>query len=175
MTLVVCDAQYWIHGPTFALHTTHTWFVALLFRFILYRQAKLSGGQKLTCLDWTYERVLGSCASEEVVRYVFTGTTASMTALEICMHVILCYVALCFSSVLGFIMCMCHTYPPFLFHYRLWDFERAENYTLTTGAGSGVITHFSYNPNTCLFMPTCTCTRGSPYQLFTHRHSSSRD
>ena len=33
-------------------------------------QAKLSGRQKLTCLDWTYEKVLGSCAGEEVVRYV---------------------------------------------------------------------------------------------------------
>ena len=31
-------------------------------------QAKLSGRQKLTCLDWTYEGVLGSCAGEEVIR-----------------------------------------------------------------------------------------------------------
>lgn len=34
-------------------------------------QAKLSGRQKLTCLDWTYEKVLGSCAGEEVVRYMY--------------------------------------------------------------------------------------------------------
>ena len=40
-----------------------------------------------------------------------------------------------------------------MYTYRLWDFERGENYSLGSGVGSAIITCFSYNPNTS----QCTC------------------
>ena len=90
-----------------------------MYIFALIFQVKLSGRQKITCLDWTYEKVLGSCAGEEVVRYTQIPTAKCTLVLTITMAL-----------------------------SRLWDFDRSENYTLGIGTGSETVTCFGYNSST---------------------------
>ena len=107
-------------------------------------QAKLSGRQKLTSLDWAYDGVLVSCAGEEVVRYTeiyFVRTHCVMCNVG----TVMCNVGLLMITASQLEVLFSHTN---LVDCRLWDFGRGENYVLGSGTGSDIITCVNYNSNT---------------------------